>query len=214
MISSNTDLIKNNFFSINYLRETETLLQEILKDPSKIEVIESMAQSLKQLRETDGRLFILGVGGSAANASHAVNDFRKICAIETYAPTDNVSELSARTNDEGFHSVFIEYLKISKFSSKDAILILSVGGGNIEKNISPNLVKAIQHAHEIGAKVLGIVGKDGGYTAKNSYCTLIIPTVNSDRITAHSEETQGIILHLLASHPLLKVAATKWESVK
>ncbi|MBF0361655.1 MAG: SIS domain-containing protein [Oligoflexia bacterium] len=201
---------------MDYLKETRALIDQILEDDLRIEMIEDIARGLRALRdESKGRLFILGIGGSAANASHAVNDFRKICAIETYAPTDNVSELSARTNDDGFESVFVEYLKISKFSSRDALLILSVGGGNIEKNVSANLVQAIRYAREsVDAKVFGIVGKDGGYTAKNSNYALVIPTVHSDRITAHAEETQGIILHLLASHPLLKVAATKWESFK
>ena len=168
---------------------------------------------LRAVREHGGRLFMLGVGGSAANASHAVNDFRKIAGIETYAPTDNVSELTARTNDEGWASVFVEWLRVSKLNSKDCLFILSVGGGNVEKNVSPNLVAALQLAKQVGARIIGIVGKDGGYTAKVADACVIVPTVNPNNVTPHSEAFQAVIWHLFVSHPDLKVNQTKWESV-
>ena len=174
--------------------------------------IEKMASELAALRAAGGRLFFLGVGGSAGNCSHAVNDFRKIVGIEAYAPTDNVSELTARTNDEGWHTVFTEWLKISRLNSKDAIFIMSVGGGNLEKNISPNLVSALNHAKAVGAKILGVVGRDGGYTGQVGDTVVIVPTVNSENITPHSEAFQGVIWHLLVSHPALKAQQTKWES--
>ncbi|HTT55593.1 MAG TPA: SIS domain-containing protein, partial [Opitutaceae bacterium] len=160
-----------------------------------------------------GRLFILGVGGSAANASHAVNDFRKIAGLECYAPTDNVSELTARTNDEGWPSVFVEWLRGSRLSARDALLIFSVGGGNLEKNVSPNLVLALQLAKQVGAHVIGVVGKDGGYTAKVADARVIVPVVNPNNVTPHSEAFQAVIWHLFVSHPDLKVNQTKWESV-
>jgi D-sedoheptulose 7-phosphate isomerase len=169
---------------------------------------------LASVRERGGRLFILGVGGSAANASHAVNDFRKIAGLECYAPTDNVSELTARTNDEGWSTVFAEWLKGSRLNGKDALLILSVGGGNLEKNVSPNLVAALQLAKERGASVLGIVGRDGGYTATVADVVIVIPTVNPNNITPHSEAFQAVVWHLFVSHPKLKMAQTKWESTK
>lgn len=174
--------------------------------------LEKIADELARVRERGGRLFILGVGGSAANASHAVNDFRKICGFECYAPTDNVSELTARTNDEGWATVFAEWLKGSRLSAKDALLIFSVGGGNLEKNVSPNLVAAIQLARQVGASVLGIVGRDGGYTAREATACVIIPTVNPEHVTPHSEAFQAVVWHLLVSHPKLKVNRTKWES--
>jgi D-sedoheptulose 7-phosphate isomerase len=176
-------------------------------------IIEKMADVIDQVRTNGGRLFFLGVGGSAGNASHCVNDFRKIVGIESYAPTDNVSELTARTNDEGWDTIFAEWLKLSKLNSKDAIFILSVGGGNIEKNVSPNLVKALMLAKEVNAKILGIVGRDGGYTAKVADVAVIIPVVNNDAITPHSEAFQAVVWHLLVSHPKLKAKQTKWESV-
>jgi D-sedoheptulose 7-phosphate isomerase len=175
-------------------------------------VIEKMADLLADIKRADGRLFFLGVGGSAGNCSHAVNDFRKIVGIESYAPTDNVSELTARTNDEGWATVFVEWLKISKLNSKDAVFVFSVGGGNLEKNISPNLVAAAQHAKSVGAKVLGVVGRDGGFTAQVADACVIVPTVNPDTITPHSEAFQAVVWHLLVSHPKLKVNQTKWES--
>ena len=196
-------------FSKKFLKESVKVAQSI-----ELKKVEQIAKGLLSLRKSGGRLFILGVGGSAGNASHAVNDFRKICGIETYAPTDNVSELTARTNDEGWESVFTGWLSGSKAGKKDAILILSVGGGNIEKNISVNLTKAIDCAKKAGTKIFGIVGKDGGYTAKSSKTVLIIPTVNSEHITPHTEAFQSVILHLLVSHPLLKFNRTKWESTK
>src|SRR5262247_2178074 len=171
--------------------------------------IEKLVSELVAVRERGGRLFILGIGGSAANASHAVNDFRKICGFEAYAPTDNVSELTARTNDEGWATVLSEWLKGSRLNSRDALLIFSVGGGNLEKNVSPNLVSAIQIAKQVGASILGIVGRDGGYTAKEATACVIIPTVNPDHVTPHSEAFQAVVWHLFVSHPKLKVHKTK-----
>ena len=176
--------------------------------------IEKCADELAKVRERGGRLFILGVGGSAANASHAVNDFRKICGFEAYAPTDNVSELTARTNDDGWATIFAEWLKGSRLGAKDGLLIFSVGGGNLEKNVSPNLVSAIQLAKKAGASVIGIVGRDGGFTAKEATACVIVPTVNPAHVTPHSEAFQAIVWHLLVSHPKLKVGQTKWESTK
>ena len=178
------------------------------------ELIEKAVALLAATRERGGRLFILGVGGSAGNASHAVNDFRKICGFEAYAPTDNVSELTARTNDEGWSTVFAEWLRGSRLRKEDALLILSVGGGNLEKNVSPNLVEALKLAKERGATILGIVGKDGGYTAQVADAAIIVPTVNPATITPHSEAFQAVIWHLFVSHPALKVRETKWESTK
>jgi len=176
--------------------------------------IEALAQGLAGIRERGGRLFILGVGGSAGHAGHAVNDFRKICAFEAYAPTDNVSELTARTNDEGWATIFAEWLKGSRLSAKDGLLVFSVGGGNLEKNVSLNLVAALQYAKSVGARILGIVGRDGGYTAKVADACVIIPTVNPANTTPHAEAFQGVVWHLLVSHPALKQAETKWESVR
>jgi D-sedoheptulose 7-phosphate isomerase len=176
--------------------------------------MEKIVDGLASVRQRGGRLFILGVGGSAANASHAVNDFRKICGFEAYAPTDNVSELTARTNDEGWNSVFAEWLRGSRLNDKDGLLVFSVGGGNLEKNVSPNLVEALKLAKTVGASVYGIVGKDGGYTAQVADAAVIVPTVNPVNITPHSEAFQGVVWHLFVSHPKLKVTATKWESVK
>jgi len=171
-----------------------------------------MADLLAQAKADDGRVFFLGVGGSAANCGHAVNDFRKIVGIEAYAPTDNVSELTARTNDEGWSTIFAEWLKVSKLRPIDALFILSVGGGNLEKNISPNLVEAIKYAKSVGAKVTGIVGRDGGYTAQAADACCIIPTVNPETVTPHSEAFQAVVWHLLVSHPRLKARQTKWET--
>jgi D-sedoheptulose 7-phosphate isomerase len=192
----------------------KTHLQEAIDILNKLDAerIEQQAKELAELRARGGRLFFLGVGGSAGNCSHAVNDFRKIVGIEAYAPTDNVSELTARTNDEGWHTVFSEWLKISRINANDALFVLSVGGGNLEKNISPNLVHAVQLAKQVGAKVLGIVGRDGGYTAQMSDAVVVVPTVNPDSITPHSEAFQAVIWHLLVSHPALKAKDTKWES--
>ena len=176
--------------------------------------IEQVAETLANVRKRGGRLFFLGVGGSAGNCGHAVNDFRKLAHFEAYAPTDNVSELTARTNDDGWDSVFIEWLKGSRLRSADAVFVLSVGGGSVEKNISPNLVRALQYARDIGAAIVGIVGRDGGYTAKVADACVVIPTVNPDTVTPHSEAFQAVVWHLLVSHPALKAAETKWESVR
>lgn len=186
---------------------------EIINQLDRIQ-IEKSVDMLVQTRASEGRLFILGVGGSAANASHAVNDFRKIVGIEAYTPTDNVSELTARTNDEGWSSIFAKWLEVSRLKAKDMLFILSVGGGNLEKNISPNLVTALQYAKKIGSKIVGIVGRDGGYTAKVADACIIIPTPNPIHTTPHAEAFQAVIWHLLVSHPKLKAAETKWESIR
>ena len=178
------------------------------------ERVDAMAGGLAELRARGGRLFILGVGGSAANASHAVNDFRKLCGIEAYAPTDNVSELTARVNDEGWESSFSEWLKVSRLGARDAVLIFSVGGGNREKNVSPNLVRALELCAEVGAAVFGVVGKDGGSTKTAAEACVLVPVVSPDRITPHTEGLCAVIWHLLVSHPALKRAATKWESTR
>ena len=196
-------------YSAQHLRETAEVVAKL--DP---DLCERAVDLLAQVRERGGRLFILGVGGSAANASHAVNDFRKIAGLECYAPTDNVSELTARTNDEGWEGVFAEWLKGSRLNQKDALLILSVGGGNLEKNVSPNLVRAVQLAKERGASIVGIVGRDGGYTAQVADVAIIIATVNPENTTPHAEAFQAVVWHLFVSHPKLKVAQTKWESTK
>ena len=195
---------------------TQKHLDEAALIISKLDprTIEQVAETLATVRERGGRLFFLGVGGSAANCGHAVNDFRKLAKFEAYAPTDNVSELTARTNDEGWDSVFVEWLKGSRLRSQDGVFVLSVGGGSIEKNISPNLVRALQHARDVGAAIVGIVGRDGGYTAKVADACVIIPTVNPNTITPHSEAFQAVVWHLLVSHPLLKAAPTKWESTR
>lgn len=172
--------------------------------------IDRMATSLRDLRQAGGRLFILGVGGSAANAAHAVNDFRKLCEIETYAPTDNVSELTARTNDEGWETVFAGWLKISRIGAKDGVLVFSVGGGNAEHNVSMNLVHGLKVAKEHGAKIFGIVGRDGGYTAQVADIAVIVPTVDAANVTPHAEAFQAVVWHCLVSHPDLQVRATKW----
>ncbi len=174
--------------------------------------IDKTVNALAALRARGGRLFILGVGGSASNAAHAVNDFRKIAGIEAYSPTDNVSELTARTNDEGWETVFAEWLKGSRLDADDGILVFSVGGGDLERNVSPNLVRAVQYAKKVGATVCGIVGRDGGYTAKVADACVIVPTVNAAHVTPHAEAFQAVVWHLFVTHPALKAAATKWES--
>ncbi len=193
---------------------TEEFLNEVRCVTERLDAakIEAAVETLGAVRARGGRLFILGVGGSAANASHAVNDFRKICGFEAYAPTDNVSELTARTNDEGWPTIFAEWLRGSRLTSADSLLVLSVGGGNLEQNVSPNLVRAIQYAKEKGAAVVGILGRDGGYTAKVADVAVIIPTVNASHVTPHSEAFQGIVWHLFVSHPKLKLNQTKWEN--
>ena len=174
--------------------------------------IERMVALLADVRRRGGRLFILGVGGSAANASHAVNDFRKLAGMEAYAPTDNVAELTARTNDEGWENVFADWLVASRLRAEDAILVFSVGGGDLQRNISPNLVHALEYGKKIGAAICGIVGRDGGYTAKVANACVIVPTVNPSTTTPHAEAFQAVIWHLLVSHPDLQAKATKWES--
>lgn len=178
-----------------------------------VQAVENIVQIIRQVRDNSGRLFILGVGGSAGHAGHAVNDFRKICGVECYAPTDNVSELTARANDEGWDTIFSEWLKVSNFSTKDALLIFSVGGGNAEKNVSPNLVKAIDLAREVGARVCGVVGRDGGYTALKGDAVVVIPPLVDSRITPHTEGLCAVVWHLLVSHPALQKNVTMWESV-
>src|SRR5215469_11368192 len=195
-------------FSALFLSEVEQVTRKL-----DALAIEEMAARLWSVRENAGRLFILGVGGSAANASHAVNDFRKIVGVEAYAPTDNVSELTARVNDEGWATVFEAWLRVSRLQSRDAILVFSVGGGSLERNVSPNLVAALDYAKSVGASVLGIVGRDGGYTARVADACVIIPMVHPDRVTPHSEAFQAVVWHLLVSHPALQQKATKWESI-
>jgi D-sedoheptulose 7-phosphate isomerase len=196
-------------FVRGYLDETVTAVRGL-----DAAAIDAMAVGLARVREQGGRLFILGVGGSAGHASHAVNDFRKICGFEAYAPTDNVSELTARTNDEGWETVFVAWLKGSRLRKDDGVFVFSVGGGSLEKNISPNLVKALQYARESDAAIVGVVGRDGGYTATVADACVIVPTVNPDTVTPHSEAFQAVVWHLLVSHPKLKANATKWESTR
>ena len=196
-------------FSKTFLDESIALIQKL-----DVGSIEAVVDGLARVREGGGRLFVLGVGGSAGHASHAVNDFRKICGFEAYTPTDNVSELTARVNDEGWDSCFSEWLKGSRISSKDALLVFSVGGGNVEKNVSVNLVRAIDEGRKQGAKVFGVVGKDGGYTKQVANECVVIPVVSQERITPHTEGFCAVVWHLLVSHPALKIEQTKWESVK
>lgn len=196
-------------FASSFLDETVAIVRAL--DPLRIEAI---AHELADLRERGGRLFILGVGGSAGHASHAVNDFRKICGIESYAPTDNVSELTARVNDEGWDGTFAAWLEGSRLRAEDALLIFSVGGGSPEKNISVNLVRAIDLARERGARVLGIVGRDGGYTARAGDAVVVIPPMYADRVTPHTEGLAAVVWHLLVSHPVLQRKTTKWEGTR
>ena len=193
---------------LQFLDEARQILDQI-----KAETVEKMVHLIEETRKNQGRMIILGVGGSAANASHAVNDFRKIVGIESYAPTDNVSELTARTNDEGWSSVFVEWLKVSHLRPTDLIMVLSVGGGNLETNVSPNLVMAMEYAAHIGTPIIGIVGRDGGYTARVAQACVVIPTVNPDHVTPHAEAFQAVIWHLLVSHPTLKSQPTRWKSI-
>jgi D-sedoheptulose 7-phosphate isomerase len=195
-------------FSALFLAEVAEVAQRL-----DVSAIEKMASLLADIRERGGRLFLLGVGGSAGNASHAVNDFRKLAGIEAYAPTDNVSELTARVNDEGWPTVFEAWLRVSRLHSRDAVLVFSVGGGSLDRNVSPNIVAALNFARSVSASILGIVGRDGGYTARVAEACVIVPTVHPDRITPHSEAFQAIVWHLLVSHPALQQSATKWESM-
>ena len=196
-------------FTDQFLSETAEIIAAI--DRAKVE---EMVERLARVRDGGGRLFILGVGGSAAHAGHAVNDFRKICGFEAYAPTDNVSELTARVNDEGWETVFEEWLKGSRIGSSDGVLVFSVGGGNKEKNISVNIVKALELAKSLGAVTLGIVGSDDGFTAKNADTSVVIPPLHADRRTPHTEGLAAVLWHLIVTHPSLKIAETKWESVR
>jgi len=198
---------------MNYIKEHLKESKEIidLLDPA---VIEKMIRLLVCVRKENGRLFLLGVGGGAGIASHAVNDFRKIAGIEAYSPADNVSELTARVNDEGWETVFREWLKGSRLRNEDGIFVFSVGGGNAERNISANIVEALKYAQKVGAKILGVVGRDGGYTAKVADACVIIPTVNPESITPHTEAFQSVLLHMIVSHPDMQVSEMKWESEK
>jgi D-sedoheptulose 7-phosphate isomerase len=195
-------------YARTHLDEARQILDRL--DP---DAIERVAARLAATRDAGGRLFFLGVGGSAGNCSHAVNDFRKLAGFEAYAPTDNVSELTARTNDEGWDTVFEAWLRGSRLRTGDAVFVLSVGGGSLERNISPNLVKALDYAKRVGATVVGVVGRDGGHTAKVADACVIVPTVNPETVTPHAEAFQAVVWHLLVSHPLLKASATKWESI-
>ena len=194
-------------FIKKHLEESKSIFEQL-----DVKSIESLIEILKNLKEEKGRLFFLGVGGSAGNCSHAVNDFRKILEIESYAPTDNVSELTARVNDDGWETVFVEWLRVSKLNKNDCVFVFSVGGGNSEKNISPNLVTALTYAKEVGAPIIGVVGRDGGYTARVADACIIIPTVNPSSITPHSEAFQSVIWHLIVTHPKLQPKKNKWES--
>jgi len=196
-------------FTETYLTEARAITEQL--DTAAIERVVAL---LAKLRERGGRLFVLGVGGSAANASHAVNDLRKITDIEAYAPTDNVSELTARTNDDGWETVFVNWLRGSRLCDRDMILVFSVGGGNLERNVSPNLVRALEYARHVGATIGGVVGRDGGYTAQVADACVIVPTVNPANVTPHAEAFQAVVWHLLVSHPDLKACETKWESVR
>jgi D-sedoheptulose 7-phosphate isomerase len=190
----------------------QTYFQEVAKVAQSIDIaaVERLAAELAALRERGGRLFFLGVGGSAGNCGHAVNDFRKLCGIESYAPTDNVSELTARTNDEGWDTVFAAWLKTSRANDKDAVFVFSVGGGNLEKNVSPNIVAGLKEAKQRGLKVFGVVGRDGGYTRQVGDCVVVVPTVDAARVTPHTEAFQAVVWHCLVSHPGLQQMATKW----
>jgi D-sedoheptulose 7-phosphate isomerase len=196
-------------FADQYLAEAAEVVARLDRG-----AVEAVAARLKEARDRGGRVFFLGVGGSAANASHAVNDFRKIADFEAYAPSDNVAELTARVNDDGWDTTYAAWLRGSRLSSKDLVLVLSVGGGDLERNVSPNLVKALEHARSVGATICGVVGRDGGYTAKVADACVIVPTVNPSMVTPHTEAFQGVVLHLLVSHPALQKAATKWESTR
>ena len=195
---------------------TQQHLDETIRIAQSLDAgaIDRVVEALATVRERGGRLFFLGVGGSAGNASHAVNDFRKLAGFEAYAPTDNVPELTARTNDEGWDTVFVAWLRGSRLRKDDGVFVLSVGGGSLEKNISPNLVRAVEYAQTVGATIVGIVGRDGGYTAKTATACVIVPTVNPEAITPHAEAFQAVVWHLIVSHPQLKTTASKWESTR
>lgn len=194
-------------FATTFLQETTKVAEQLNAD-----TIDRMAEVLAEIRQGGGRLFVIGVGGGAGHASHSVCDFRKIAGFEAYAPSDNVSELTARVNDEGWDTTYVEWLRTSRLGPKDAVLVFSVGGGDLQRNISPNLVKALTHAKDVNARVLGVVGRNGGYTAKVADVCVVVPTVNDAHVTAHTEGFQAVVWHLLISHPLLKQNAMKWES--
>lgn len=196
-------------YATDYLSEASQILSRL-----DVETIERMVTLLAALRERGGRLFVLGVGGGAGHASHAVCDFRKIAGIEAYTPADNVSELTARVNDDGWESVFVNWLKGSRLNTEDMVFVFSVGGGDLERNISPNLVRALQYAQEVGASICGVIGRDGGYTVQVADACVVIPTVNPQTVTPHTESFQALIWHLLVSHPALQMSAMKWESVR
>ena len=196
-------------FTTSYLAESAEIIARL--DPA---AIEALAIGLARVRTDGGRLFILGVGGSAGHAGHAVNDFRKLCGFEAYAPTDNVSELTARINDEGWDTSFVEWLRGSRLRRGDGVLVFSVGGGNRERNVSVNLVRALEHAREVGARIFGVVGRDGGTTRELADACVVIPTVAADRVTPHTEGMCAVVWHLLVSHPELQRSPTKWESVR
>ena len=196
-------------YATDYIAEAKQVLDRL-----DTAAIDRMVSLLVALRQGGGRLFVLGVGGSAGNASHAVNDFRKICGIEAYTPTDNVSELTARVNDDGWETSFSNWLRVSRLSGSDMVLVFSVGGGDLERNISPNLVRAVQHAKEVGATVCGVVGRDGGYTAKVADACVLVPTIRAETVTPHAEAFQAVVWHLLVSHPSLRAAEMKWESTR
>jgi D-sedoheptulose 7-phosphate isomerase len=196
-------------FSATYLAETKAILDAI-----DLQLLEAVAQGLARVRDDGGRLFILGVGGSAGHASHAVNDFRKICGFEAYTPTDNVSELTARVNDEGWDTTFVNWLQGSRVRAGDGLLVFSVGGGNREKRVSNNLVLALEHGKKVGARIYGIVGRDGGFTREAADACVVIPPLNPERVTPHTEGLCAVLWHLLVTHPALKIQATKWESVR
>jgi D-sedoheptulose 7-phosphate isomerase len=195
-------------YTTQYLSEASRILAKL-----DVGAIDRMLDLLVALRGRGGRLFFLGVGGGAGHASHAVNDFRKIAGIEAYTPTDNVSELTARVNDDGWESVFVNWLKGSRLTADDMVFVFSVGGGDLERNISPNLVRALEYAREVGASICGVVGRDGGYTARVADACVVIPNVNPETVTPHTESFQALIWHLLVSHPALQVSPMKWESV-
>jgi len=194
-------------FASQYLKEAQEIIQGL-----DVSAIERMTQLLVKLREEGGRLFLVGVGGGAGHAGHAVNDFRKLAGIESYSPSDNVSELTARTNDEGWETTYAAWLKVSRLSSKDMIFVFSVGGGDLDRNISPNIVRAVQYAKEVGAAVIGVLGRDGGYTASVADASVVVPTVNSEMTTPHTESFQALVWHLLVSDPRLQLMSNKWES--
>jgi D-sedoheptulose 7-phosphate isomerase len=203
--TSATECLSN--FVVRFLDEARQVLEALDRD-----AMTRMVEIVRETRDQGGRLFILGVGGSAANASHAVNDFRKIVGIETYAPTDNVSELTARTNDDGWPTIFSNWLRVSRLNERDLLFVLSVGGGDVQRNVSPNLVTALQLARQVGARIIGILGRDGGYTARVADACVIVPTVNPQNVTPHAEAFQAVVWHLIVSHPALKAAQTKWEA--